>query len=316
MLKNIRSFLVVIALSVHSLFEGMAIGLEESDSGVWKLLMAVSIHAAPIVFCVGTDMISSGVKKIKIIIYMIVLSINTPIGILIGIIVTIHTEHASPTHVFIIGLLQGLAAGTLLYITFFEVLCRDKLSKYGMSGLLGAVAVILGFTLMAGMEAAGPEHSHGGGGHHGGHHHGVGHHGGHGAEKHSDRHVGHSHEDHHDADHVLHFLEEQGHHDDHEEENEDHHQEHKKHEIHTEDHHRQHNEQHDDDHDEHHDEHDEEEDEHHDEHDEDEDEHHDEDIGEHHEEDHDEDESVTHLSEDYFHLNISDYQFMHDNVAY
>ena len=29
---------------------------------------------------------------------------------------------------------QGLAAGTLLYITFFEVLAKDKLSKYGMSG--------------------------------------------------------------------------------------------------------------------------------------------------------------------------------------
>ena len=83
--------------------------------------MAIAIHAVPIVFCVGTDMISSGVKKIKIVIYMIVLSINTPIGILIGIIVTMHIEHASGQHILIIGVLQGLAAGTLLYITFFEV---------------------------------------------------------------------------------------------------------------------------------------------------------------------------------------------------
>jgi hypothetical protein len=33
--------------------------------------------------------------------------------------------------------LQGLAGGTLLYITFFEVLSRDKLVKYGMTGILG-----------------------------------------------------------------------------------------------------------------------------------------------------------------------------------
>ena len=137
----------------------MAIGLEESDSGVWKLLMAIAIHAVPIVFCVGTDMISSGVKKIKIVIYMIVLSLNTPIGILIGIIVTMHMEQASGQHVLIIGVLQGLAAGTLLYITFFEVLARDKLSKYGMSGLLGAVAIILGFSVMAALEAMG-DHCH------------------------------------------------------------------------------------------------------------------------------------------------------------
>merc|ERR1712227_190386 len=89
-LSTLRSFLVVIALSVHSLFEGMAIGLEESKSGVWKLLLAVSIHAAPIVFCVSTDMISSGVKKLKVLIFMIILSINTPAGILIGLIVTSH----------------------------------------------------------------------------------------------------------------------------------------------------------------------------------------------------------------------------------
>ena len=56
--------MVVVALSVHSLFEGMAIGLEESSSGVWTLMLAISIHAVPIVFCVGTDMISSGLKKV------------------------------------------------------------------------------------------------------------------------------------------------------------------------------------------------------------------------------------------------------------
>ena len=32
-LASLRSVMVVIALSVHSLFEGMAIGLEESNSG-------------------------------------------------------------------------------------------------------------------------------------------------------------------------------------------------------------------------------------------------------------------------------------------
>ena len=163
-LSSLRSFLVVIALSVHSLFEGMAIGLEESESGVWKLLMAVSIHAAPIVFCVSTDMISSGVKKLKVLIFMIILSINTPAGILIGLIVTSHLEQASGQHILIIGVLQGLAAGTLLYITFFEVLSRDKLDKYGMSGLLGAVAIMLGFSLMATLEIS-ADHSHCGVGH-------------------------------------------------------------------------------------------------------------------------------------------------------
>ena len=86
--------------------QGMAIGLEETDTGVWKLLMAVSIHAVPIVFCVGTDMISSGLKKIKIVIYIVVLSLNTPLGILIGILVTLHMEDATGGHILLIGVLQ------------------------------------------------------------------------------------------------------------------------------------------------------------------------------------------------------------------
>ena len=130
-LGSLRSILVVIALSVHSLFEGMAIGLDTNASGVWMLTGAIAIHAVPIVFCVGTDMLTSGVKKMKLIVYMIILSLNTPIGILIGIIVTLHQESEdSGSHVLAIGVLQGLAAGTLLYITFFEVLARDKLTKY------------------------------------------------------------------------------------------------------------------------------------------------------------------------------------------
>ena len=54
-----------------------------------------------------------------------------------------------------IGLLQGLAGGTLLYITFFEVLEREKLANIGMTGPFGCFLIILGFGLMAGLEAAG-----------------------------------------------------------------------------------------------------------------------------------------------------------------
>ena len=49
----------------------------------------------------------------------------------------------------------GLAAGTLLYVTFFEVLDRDKLGKSGMTGLLGWFLLVTGFGLMAAFEAVG-----------------------------------------------------------------------------------------------------------------------------------------------------------------
>ena len=56
-------------------------------------------------------------------------------------------------------------------IISLQVLSRDKLARYGMSGLMGALAIMLGFTVMAALNGV-VGHSHGGGG---GEHHGHGH---------------------------------------------------------------------------------------------------------------------------------------------
>jgi len=162
MVTSLRSFLMILALSIHSIFEGMTIGLEETESGVWKLFVAISLHATAIVFCIGTEMIAMNTRIYKIVMYMVVLSIVTPIGVLIGIIVTLYTDKASGEQLLVVAVLQGLAGGTLLYITFFEVLARDKLSKYGMSGIVGALAVMVGFIAMTVIEAEAGGHSHGG----------------------------------------------------------------------------------------------------------------------------------------------------------
>ncbi len=119
-------------------------------------------------------------KRCQMIGYMITLAIVTPIGwgsyhanlfagvaiwfnvtffsisrMIIGIILTIHVDTESASQTLVIGILQGIAGGTLLYVTFYEVLERDKLEKIGMTGLLGCFLIVLGFGLMAGLEAAG-----------------------------------------------------------------------------------------------------------------------------------------------------------------
>ncbi|KAI5693312.1 hypothetical protein M8J76_014532 [Diaphorina citri] len=57
-IHSLRSFLVVLALSFHSVMEGLAIGLEMSLTDVWTLFTAVSIHECTILFCVGLEMLS------------------------------------------------------------------------------------------------------------------------------------------------------------------------------------------------------------------------------------------------------------------
>ena len=69
------------------------------------------------------------------------------------------TEHAGEdgdsTRTWVIGSLQAIAGGTLLYIAFYEVLDREKLKKAKMTGLLGCLLITIGFYSMAGIEALG-----------------------------------------------------------------------------------------------------------------------------------------------------------------
>ena len=75
-LVHFQTSLVIFAFSTHSLFEGIAIGsrlleetsfklqclgLEETESGVWKLLMAVAVHSSAVAFCIGSELVAKGV---------------------------------------------------------------------------------------------------------------------------------------------------------------------------------------------------------------------------------------------------------------
>ena len=121
LLISVREVMVVMALSVHSLFEGLAVGLEDSCGGVWQLFLAIAIHSIAIVFCIGTDMVNNGTNQARIILSMIVLSLVSPIGVVVGIIFTHDAHVQTGGDMLLMGVLQGLACGSLLYITFFEV---------------------------------------------------------------------------------------------------------------------------------------------------------------------------------------------------
>jgi zinc transporter 1/2/3 len=70
--------------------------------------------------CVA-EMVSNKTRKAKLILSMVVLSMVTPLGVLIGLVLTLHGQTETGAHVMLVGVLQGVAGGTLLYITFFEV---------------------------------------------------------------------------------------------------------------------------------------------------------------------------------------------------
>ena len=141
--SKVRAAILLTALSVHSVFEGLALGLEDSGSKVLELFSGLIIHKSVVAFNLGMSVVKSNMSMKETVGSIMGFSIASPTGIAIGIAVS------QQEGLFTLGLstvLQGLATGTFLYITFFEVLplefnCRRwRLQK--------VVSVILGFSVM------------------------------------------------------------------------------------------------------------------------------------------------------------------------
>lgn len=147
--SSLRGLLTVVALSFHAIFEGLAVGLEPQIASVVYLAAAIATHKLVIAFCVGMELWVTGATTRRILGYLSIFSIVTPLGIGAGMALGYFNNDSDnlgpmPT------ILQGMAAGTLLYVVFFEVLARERAND--KSGLLQLAAIMLGFLLMMGLQ--------------------------------------------------------------------------------------------------------------------------------------------------------------------
>merc|ERR1711992_254357 len=93
-------------------------------------------------------------KNFLIVVYMSTFSLITPVGIGIGIVVT----ESSNIEGSFVAILQALAAGTLLYVVFFEVLEKERVKKHNLGskkqswcqlyGVIQVSFISLGFIIM------------------------------------------------------------------------------------------------------------------------------------------------------------------------
>lgn len=120
---NFRSYVLLVALSVHSLFEGLALGLEDDERHILQLLYALVAHKSVLAFSLGSSLVMSNLTTSRVIKSCVLFSAMCPLGIAIG---TAVMESASnySSHLAA-GLLQGLAAGTFMYVTVFEVMAPE-----------------------------------------------------------------------------------------------------------------------------------------------------------------------------------------------
>lgn len=139
--SSLRSVLLLLALSFHSVFEGVAIGLQHNAGEFLSIVIAVMVHKTVIAFSLGLNIAQSDFKFRSFVISNVIFSLASPLGIGLGILMM--DLPASLLRDFCNGILQGVAGGTFLYITFFDVL-PPALNGSG-NRFLKVLCVILGF---------------------------------------------------------------------------------------------------------------------------------------------------------------------------
>lgn len=109
-----------------------------------EICIAILVHKSIIVFSLSVKLMQSAIRPMWVIIYILVFSIMSPMGIAVGIGVS---EAQLRMGAFIQAVLEGLAAGTFIYITFLEILPHELNSPERQ--LLKVLFILIGFSLMA-----------------------------------------------------------------------------------------------------------------------------------------------------------------------
>lgn len=140
-----RSLLLLSALSFHSILEGIAIGINTHARDVLTLCLGISIHKSVIAFSLSINFLLT-MRKLNAFLCLTTFALMSPIGTVCG----IYIESAIEGTIWG-GILQGLATGTFLYITFFELLNHEIESQNDK--LMKILAILLGFGIICALIA-------------------------------------------------------------------------------------------------------------------------------------------------------------------
>ncbi len=153
-LGGLRSFLLLLAMSLHTVFEGLALGLQPTSSAVWSLFLAVIIHKCVIAFSLGVQFAENARHVTRAVIFIVFFAVMSPLGAAVGTALTEGSSGGSPSVAIASTVLQGVSTGVFLYVTFFEVLGREVGSDHG---LLKVLLIIFGYGVIVALQLLLPE---------------------------------------------------------------------------------------------------------------------------------------------------------------
>lgn len=142
--SSLTPYLLLIALSFHGLFEGIALGLQKNAKSSISLLLAILAHKWAEALTLGLSFAKTDTEKSTFYKMVTIFSIFTPIGIGFGMLLSSFPDWVTATF-------MSLSVGTFIYIGAAEIiveefsLSRHKWQKF-CSYLIGGL-FIFGLTI-------------------------------------------------------------------------------------------------------------------------------------------------------------------------
>ena len=143
--SNFRTYVLVFAISLHSLFEGLAVGLIPEIQLLLQVLVALLIHKSIIAFSIGVQLVDADLPSKVVLICLTIFAAMAPFGVGLGLLVL--KSFSKTIGLMFSGILQGIATGTFLYVTFFEVLPHE-LNIEDNKKPLKILFVLIGYTII------------------------------------------------------------------------------------------------------------------------------------------------------------------------
>jgi zinc transporter 1/2/3 len=145
---SLKSLVLLLALSLHTVFDGLVVGVQETEDGVWTLLAAVSLHKALVAASVALSLVQSHSHHPRTtLVYLTLFSLVAPLGLTVGAALT-ETSIDTQAQTLTSGVLQSVATGTFMYVTFVESLQgRFEVGTLGRR-LVNVVLVLVGFSVV------------------------------------------------------------------------------------------------------------------------------------------------------------------------
>uniref|UniRef100_A0A6N2MLN1 Zinc transporter 11 n=1 Tax=Salix viminalis TaxID=40686 RepID=A0A6N2MLN1_SALVM len=111
------SIMLVFALCFHSVFEGIAIGVETTEGKAWKALWTISLHKIFAAIALGIAVLRMIPERpfVSCVAYAFPFAISSPIGVAIGIIIDATAQGRVAD--WISGISMGVACGVFIYVS-------------------------------------------------------------------------------------------------------------------------------------------------------------------------------------------------------